>query len=181
MGVKSLDGVILNPGDWLDPNETRRLRNTRWNWRAEWRQIKTRSTNARRRDDSRTRRKTPCPFTSTFSTASHLLSLESSLTPLSKHTKRSHSCAIYIGIQYMYITPTVTVRMAYHRYVNAKKKFSCYFFLFYEQAIGRTETSISRIIRFCTRKWICWLCKVYWRRNSRSVEKHHSWSNVQSC
>lgn len=41
------DGLILNPGDWRGLDETRgdeKPRNARWCWRAEWRQIKTRST-----------------------------------------------------------------------------------------------------------------------------------------
>lgn len=42
-------GLILNPGDWRGLDETRgdeKPRNTRWYWRAEWRQIKTHSSDA---------------------------------------------------------------------------------------------------------------------------------------
>lgn len=48
-GGSDRGGLILNPGDWRGLDETRgdeKPRNTRWYWRAEWRQIKTRSSDA---------------------------------------------------------------------------------------------------------------------------------------
>lgn len=76
-------GLILNPGDWRGLDETRgdeKPRNTRWYWRAEWRQIKTHSSDATIRHPIQLRCR--CFGSRAFNSSFHRLSTCTSTVPL---------------------------------------------------------------------------------------------------